>query len=193
MKRSICNRCLYPNVTCVCDAITEQTLLFNVVIFQHPKETKHAKNTARLAKLVAPNINIIQTDDDDEIKLFDDSLNKETSIVLFPNENSRSLEMSIKEKSINTENSLFETLILIDGSWKQAYGIWKSMHILHDLRSYHFSSPPEQQYSIRQTKKPQQISTLEAIAYTAKLRGFDGSEHFYKVLSKLKSYWSTYQ
>lgn len=49
MSRSLCTRCLRPESHCLCALIPSLNCRTRVVVLQHPSESRHALNTARLA------------------------------------------------------------------------------------------------------------------------------------------------
>ncbi|MBB1596984.1 tRNA-uridine aminocarboxypropyltransferase [Achromobacter sp. UMC46] len=51
MSRSLCTRCLRPESHCLCALIPSLSCRTRVVVLQHPSESRHALNTARLAVL----------------------------------------------------------------------------------------------------------------------------------------------
>lgn len=51
MSRTLCTRCLRPESHCLCALIPSLSCRTRVVVLQHPSESRHALNTARLAVL----------------------------------------------------------------------------------------------------------------------------------------------
>jgi len=51
MSRPLCTRCLRPESHCLCALIPSLSCRTRVVVLQHPSESRHALNTARLAVL----------------------------------------------------------------------------------------------------------------------------------------------
>ncbi|CAB3701219.1 tRNA-uridine aminocarboxypropyltransferase [Achromobacter pestifer] len=51
MSRTLCTRCLRPESHCLCPLIPSLSCRTRVVVLQHPSESRHALNTARLAVL----------------------------------------------------------------------------------------------------------------------------------------------
>lgn len=51
MPRTLCTRCLRPESHCLCALIPSLSCRTRVVVLQHPSESRHALNTARLAVL----------------------------------------------------------------------------------------------------------------------------------------------
>ena len=158
--RVCCNICRYPINTCLCNYVTPISLPINITIVQHVKEANHAKNTARLIKLCAPNVDIVNPSSVTAMKRLQTLGNATSSAILYPNPASVGLE-TVKTDIAKTLRSL----IVIDGTWKQAYAIMQQHPWLKSLPSYHFDNAPKTKYRIRHTKVSQGLSTLEATAY----------------------------
>ncbi|NDV90855.1 DTW domain-containing protein [Alteromonas sp. 345S023] len=158
--RQYCNRCSYPQKTCVCKHVTKVTLPIEVVIIQHPKEAAHAKNTARLIGLSTAQARIVNAADTEQMAQLKACLQPYASILLYPNDGSEALEAVEKQT-----RARLQQLFVIDGSWKQAYGIVKQHTWLQSIPAYHFLHAPSTRYRIRHTDIEQGLSTLEASAY----------------------------
>lgn len=197
MSRQYCKQCAYPASTCVCEAIESIILPFRVIILQHEKESKHAKNTARLAKLVSPGIEIVRLCNQFNINELADSIDRPNAIVLYPNDTSVTLEdykMGIKESEASNPYSLQRvTLILIDASWRQAYGIWQQHTWLKDLVHCHLGEVPSKQYMIRKSKKPYQLSTIEALAHSVEILSGISGQPYLHIFTYMQRYWADYK
>lgn len=158
--RPYCNRCHYPLKTCVCKHISELTLPIKLLIIQHPKEAEHAKNTARLVTLCAPQASIVSASDGNAMEAARTLCKPNETVVLYPCEDSQPLELLDNEAT-----SRLQQLIVIDGSWKQAYSIMQQHSWLKTIPAYHFKHTPATRYRIRHTSIEQGLSTLEATAY----------------------------
>lgn len=158
--RKYCNRCNYPQKTCVCKYVTKVTLPIELVIIQHPKEAAHAKNTARLICLSTAQARIVNTADTEQMADLKANCQPFASILLYPNDTSEALESVTKQP-----RATLKQLFVIDGSWKQAYAIVKQHAWLQSIPAYHFSAAPSTRYRIRHTSIEQGLSTLEASAY----------------------------
>ncbi len=194
MKRSLCKKCGYPLKTCVCSVVQHTPLPIRIIIFQHPKEVKHAKNTARLAKLVSPSIELINVADAKLMQETMEKLSRKNALVLFPSVNSSAIEFLSEARSDNDcLNNKITTLIFIDASWKQAYGLWQKHRILRECIQGHFANPPRGNYRIRKAAKSSQLSTIEAIAYTLNVM-FNTDTLFYRsIFNKMQSSWDVHK
>lgn len=163
MSRSYCSRCKFPEVTCVCASYSENVLPCELVVIQHPREAQHAKNTVKLAKLVYPQIRIVNSHDD-KLDNFLDTLDSSSTGLIYPSACSQPLEYAFKDKAHSTQS--MKTLLFIDGTWSQAKAIWLKSSKLKEFSSFHFAHPPKQRYRVRIAKMQEQLSTIEAMNYS---------------------------
>lgn len=182
-KRTYCNNCHYPTSTCVCDAIENIDLPIEILVIQHKNEAKHAKSTIKLAVLVTPSIEVISTSNEEHLIKRINQLDPATTVVLYPTQNSYALE------TINTNLNKISTMILLDGTWKQVYGMRRKYQVLNQFNCIHFNNPPQQQYDIRSSDKSYQLSSIEALAHAVKLTCGVNPSSYYKALERLKDNW----
>ncbi|MCF2947222.1 DTW domain-containing protein [Paraglaciecola aquimarina] len=165
-KRKICKRCEYPASTCVCKWVSPIRSPIKIVILQHPKETKHAKNSVKLLKLGLQNLEVVIGESAQDFIQFTNQvkLNPEQYCLCYPSDKSVPLD------SVNTaiKNYSFNTIIFIDASWRKALKMWHLNPWLHELDSWHFDYPPASQYQIRSTSQTNGLSTLESVVYVLK-------------------------
>lgn len=159
--RPYCPRCHYPKKTCICEHIRTTKTTLDVVIIQHPKEALHAKNTAKLVALSIPSATIINAEDTHAMRALSHQCSTQQTLLVYPSDTSLPIEL-ITEK----EKQSLSTIILIDGSWKQAFGIVKQHPWLASLNAVHFTHAPASDYVIRHTSLSHALSTLEAAAYS---------------------------
>ena len=159
--REFCPHCHYPKRTCLCEHIRIIQTALQVIIIQHPKEATHAKNTAKLVALSIPSTRIIHANDSQAMHALATSCDAASTLLVYPCETSQSIEALSK-----SNRKEISTIVLIDGSWKQAFGIVKQNPWLQALRAVHFSNAPYSDYVIRHTSLAHALSTLEATAYS---------------------------
>lgn len=170
-KRQICETCGYPQSTCLCAWINPISSPINIIILQHPKEAKHAKNTVKLLALGVKNITVLQGEKpEDWEELAQKITNQPQNYCLFyPHEQSNSVE-SISSPELKAKYFPVNcNVIFIDASWRKALKIWHLNPWLHSLNSWHFANPPSNQYKIRHTTQEKSLSTLESVAYVLQL------------------------
>lgn len=159
-ERLYCNHCLFPQSVCLCDAIQPLENKVKVIVLQHPSESTHAKNTARLLKLGLKKCEVVcgeSADDFSEIE-HQAAQSAQDWAVLYPAKSSSLLS----SKSNATPSPL--NLILIDGTWKKAYKIWQLNPWLHSLNSYQLQIENPGIYQ-RKAKWQNSLSTLECCAF----------------------------
>jgi len=159
--RLVCDGCSFLVTQCVCQWIPSINNPLPVVVIQDPREAKHAKNTLTLLRLVLPSLRCISTQSREELHAALDVLPLDRWRLVFPNEGSSPLEQVTEE-----EKSEVEGIVLIDATWRKAKRLFLSTPKLQTMISWHFVSPPHNNYVIRKSPKEEALSTLEACAYT---------------------------
>ena len=158
--RLYCEGCQYPQNTCICDHIDKVKTALDIIIVQHEKEAHHAKNTVRLLSLCIPSTQVVCASDNSAMAALEMQCSHKHSALIYPSETSTPLE-----NASATMSNQISTLILVDGSWKQAFGIVKRNPWLGGLPAFHFTNAPDSNYLIRHTSVASALSTLEATAY----------------------------
>lgn len=152
MSRLQCSRCQRPSTHCLCALIPSLASRTSVLILQHPSETGHALNTARLAALGLVNSEL-QTGEAFEKLRADDGYE---TYLLFPGEQAVSLAQLAEEtKPLR--------LIVPDGTWRKAR---KLLHLNPHLASLPRVALPSgltSRYRLRKAPVPGALSTIEAI------------------------------
>jgi DTW domain-containing protein YfiP len=134
---------------------------------QHPNESKHRKNSARLLPLAMPSSVIYVGESAEDFKTIKEQFGSQQAkaCIFYPHKKSTELEHQLELY----QAANFDALIFIDATWRKAYKMWQLNTWLHDLPSWHFADPPNSQYKIRSTKITNGISTLEAASYALRL------------------------
>lgn len=165
MPRPQCPRCQRPLSHCLCILIPSLASRTAVLILQHPSETGHALNTARLAALGLVNAELRTGEVFDELPLNDGV----GSYLLFPGEHAVPLaELAREPKPLR--------LIVPDGTWRKAR---KLLHLNHHLANLPRVALPEgltSRYRLRKAPMPGALSTLEAIVVA--LNTLEGAGRF---------------
>jgi len=160
-KRIRCPNCLRAESTCLChlaQAIPTQTKFF---VLQHPNETKHALNTAILAGLCLPNMEIwSHSDFNKDDRLLELVKMTPPPYLLFPQEHS----LTIDSTSVSTQ--VFDPtapIIILDGTWRKCYKMLQSTRSLQSLKTIQLKPAEKSNYRIRKSPKAHSLSTIEAI------------------------------
>ncbi|GGO66717.1 DTW domain-containing protein [Bowmanella pacifica] len=132
-----------------------------VVILQHPSEVKVAKSTVRLLAMTLNKLDIYvgeSAGDFTQVRELCEA-NPGQVGVLYPSAHSQPLEGQSTPRL-----QALATLVVLDGTWRKANKIWHCNPWLHTLSGWHFAMPPSSHYQ-RVAKRPDSLSTLEAVAY----------------------------
>lgn len=188
MKRAHCPHCYYPLNTCICESLSLVDTDVAVSILQDPTETKHAKNTARLAALIVPQVKIYVGESRlDFTKVIAKVTQTENSLLIYPSHSA----LDINHDSIKMGQ--YKHLILLDGTWRKAKKLWLNNPWLHELDAAKLELNDKSQYSIRKSPTTKALSTLEALAYS--LNALEGKPvaPFLHALSAMQQHWQNNQ
>ncbi len=164
MAREYCADCDYLKTHCVCELIPCLEQPLSIVIYQHPKEATHAKNTIKLVQLVWPQANVIILPEDDiDNTAYFKGIN-DNWCLLYPGEGSLALETlePVQKQKI-------EGLVLIDATWRKAYKLLNLYPRLSALPRVCLGEIPQSLYNIRKAPSLEALSSLEALAYSRQL------------------------
>lgn len=155
--RLVCYRCHKPQALCVCGDIPRVMNRTPIIILQHPRERFHPIGTVRFAELGLARAELIVRDPDTSRQLEARvSAAPERFGLLFPAANGRALSaLSPKERP--------EHLLVLDGTWSQAKGLYRQERWLRALPHYFLTPTKESSYRIRSEPTEQSVSTIEAI------------------------------
>ncbi len=160
--RKYCSRCSYPESTCLCEYINPVSCPLSLIILQHRNESTHAKNTARLVKLVIPETRIVVGKSAEDFEKLVPDIIADQCAVVYPTDDSTALDAMTHQ----SDSYPLKQLIFIDGSWRQAYALWQANTWLHNLPQFHLNNAPVSQYNIRHVRIDNSLSTLEAVSHT---------------------------
>lgn len=156
-RRSTCARCLRPVLVCVCSHVPHlSTLNTNVVLLQHPRESRNGIGTARLAHLALPGSLLkagLDFSQDAEVQA---TVTAAPTFVLFPGDNAIPISALPAVERI--------TLVVVDGTWWQAKKLIKLNPWLAALPRVAFSPTRPSDYRIRKQPAAHCVSTIEALA-----------------------------
>jgi DTW domain-containing protein YfiP len=187
-KRQMCAACGYPQVTCLCAWIDPITPPLNIIILQHPKEAKHAKNTVKLLTLGLKKITILQGERSEDWTQLAKNVAKtpQNYCLFYPHEQSTSVESICSSEQKERYFPVNHNVIFIDASWRKALKIWHLNPWLQQCNSWHFANPPENQYHIRRTTQQSSLSTLESVAYVLEFTHNIDCTGLHTLLSKMQ-------
>ncbi|PYC38596.1 DTW domain-containing protein [Pseudomonas soli] len=156
MPRPRCERCQRPLAHCLCPLIPHLDSRTRVIVLQHPSETAHALNTARLAALglVNAELRIGEVFDDLATLLTTPSYRP---VLLFPGDEAEVLQ------AYGQGDDLPLLLIVPDGTWRKARKMLYLNPQLEALPRVTLGAVLPSRYRLRKAPEPGAVSTLEAI------------------------------
>ncbi|MFT0520272.1 tRNA-uridine aminocarboxypropyltransferase [Pseudomonas faucium] len=156
MPRPRCERCQRPLDHCLCPLIPTLDSRTRVVLLQHPSETAHALNTARLAALglVNAQLRIGEVFDD-----LDELLGTPgyRPVLLFPGDQAQALA------AYGEADDTPLLLIVPDGTWRKARKMLYLNPLLAALPRVTLGQAAPSRYRLRKAPEPGAVSTLEAV------------------------------
>ena len=161
-QRTLCFRCLRPNITCFCQQLRPVTTELELVLLQHPAERRRTIGTARMAHLCITNSRLIvghefQTHQKVN-ELIEDPVN--ACVTLYPGP--ESLDIGIPGRWVTpTQKRL--VIFVIDGTWLTASSMLKKSPNVRALPQIRFNPKHESGYRFRVQPEPHCLSTVEAV------------------------------
>ncbi|WP_145186372.1 tRNA-uridine aminocarboxypropyltransferase [Pseudomonas sp. URMO17WK12:I11] len=156
MPRPRCDRCQRPLDHCLCPLIPCLDSRTRVVVLQHPSETAHALNTARLAALGLVNAELRVGE------VFEDLAGLLATpgyrpVLLFPGEQAQALAAygETGDKPL--------LLIVPDGTWRKARKLLYLNPLLDALPRVTVAGVAPSRYRLRKAPEPGAVSTIEAV------------------------------
>lgn len=156
MPRPRCERCQRPLDHCLCPLIPSLDSRTRVVLLQHPSESSHALNTARLAALGLVNAELrVGEVFDDLVELLQTPGYRPA--LLFPGEHAQVLT------AYGEGDDRPLLLIVPDGTWRKARKLLYLNPLLEALPRVTLGAVAPSRYRLRKAPEPGALSTLEAV------------------------------
>lgn len=155
-SRPTCARCLRPESHCLCSYICAVPNRTKVLILQHPDESKHPLNTARLAALGLLKAELWVGESfpqlTEQLQMVD------LAFLLFPAQ-----AQSVIQPLAPIPTELTSLLIVPDGTWRNVRKIIKTNPLLSALPHLDLPAAEPSQYRVRKARETAAVSTIEAI------------------------------
>lgn len=155
MPRPTCSRCQRPLSRCLCALIPDLDSQTRLLILQHPSETAHALNTARLAALGLRNAELQVGEVFDQLPQWLTRPGYQACL-LFPGEAAIPLQP-------RQAGELPLLLVVPDGTWRKARKLLHLNPLLAALPRVSLSDAPVSRYRLRKAPEVGALSTIEAI------------------------------
>ncbi|QXH50165.1 DTW domain-containing protein [Pseudomonas fakonensis] len=156
MPRPRCERCQRPLAHCLCPLIPSLASRTRVVLLQHPSETSHALNTARLAALGLRNAELRVGEVFDDLQALLATPGYRPAL-LFPGD-----EAEVLQPYAQSDN-LPLLLIVPDGTWRKARKMLYLNPLLEALPRVTLEQVTPSRYRLRKAPEPGALSTIEAV------------------------------
>jgi len=156
LGRPTCYRCFRPEAHCVCSLISPFYAHVNTLILQHPNERKKYYSTAKLLVSAIENSRVLRGVEFCSTQL-EELLAGQECYLLYPS----ATASDCSEVSLSTKN----TVIVIDGTWREAGKIIFRNSFLKELPQLSFKRQLQSQYHIRKQPKAGCLSTIESVAH----------------------------
>lgn len=156
MSRPRCERCLRPLAQCLCPLIPQLDSRTRVLVLQHPSETAHALNTARLVALGLVNAELRVGEAFDDLQQGLEAPGYQP-VLLFPGEQAQVLEAT---PAADARPLL---LVVPDGTWRKARKLLYLNPALAALPRVSLGDAPVSRYRLRKAPQAGALSTVEAV------------------------------
>lgn len=163
---------------CICAAIPRLKIRTSVIVLMHHREVKMPTNTGRLAHqcLVGSRL-VLRGLKDDPAELGSKGAFAGAPLLLHPTEDAIPLDASFQARIPPPY-----TLIVPDGSWRQASKMGSREETLKGILRVKLSTSEPSRYRLRKETKPGGLATIEAIA---RALGFLESPEVEEALEKI--------
>jgi len=171
MSRQYCPKCSKAQSTCICQWLQVQSNQTPVLILQHPDEIKKALGTALLVELglerakIISNITFTKFECLDVLNVFQAT----NPILLYSQKMENSpfhieFDLSLELPLTDPQFSCFDSVILLDGTWRNTREILHKNEWLHDLPTVALKNVEKSCYRIRKAPQENALATIEAVS-----------------------------
>ena len=159
LGRPTCFRCFRPTFQCVCGLIAPFAAHVNTLVLQHPNERRKYYSTAKLLSGAVTNCTVLRGIEFDPEYLARTTTGQRCYL-LYPSPEAS----DCSEVPLSTQ----DTIIAVDGTWREAAKIIFRNPFLQALPRLSFREELQSQYRIRKQPKQGCLSTIESVAHLLK-------------------------
>ncbi|XP_065189314.1 tRNA-uridine aminocarboxypropyltransferase 2-like [Sycon ciliatum] len=163
-RRVVCRRCIRPQTVCICAHLPEKRHRCDtkVLVLQHPREEIRGLRTVPIleACLAEGCVKVVRSKrfPVGRFEAVDLALQQPDTLVLYPAK--QAIDISLAAAPTSPPR----TLIVLDGTWKQAKGLYVQNERLRNIPAVSLSSTQTSAYIIRTQPTDTALSTLESAA-----------------------------
>jgi DTW domain-containing protein len=155
-----CQRCRMHSHLCICPSIPRYDLATRLVLVMHRREQNKPTATGPLALAALPNSEVrIQGHQDRPLDFSDLDIPGRRTLILYPGD-----DVPILDRNFMNRDDRPVTLVVPDGSWRQAARMGKRLPGLAHAEMVRLPEGPQTEWGIRREDHSQGLATFEAIA-----------------------------
>lgn len=161
-RRLACERCLRPQVTCLCALVCPTSHRTEVLVLQHPQEQRQAKNSVALLRLSLAQCEVVVGERfaPGELAALLHRPGRDTWL-LYPDVPAASAPVQAEAGGAGGEGPM--RLVVIDATWRKSLRMLLEHPALLALPRLTLAAPAPTCYrAIRAARRADQVSTLEA-------------------------------
>lgn len=185
--RALCPACLLPERSCICRWAVPVVHHAEVLVLQHPLEAGNAKNSVRLLRacLTGPgcHVEIGESFEPEALEALlhgplpgMDSVLRPQPVLLYPALPGQPAAAELPSPPSLPACADMLRLVVLDGTWRKSRRMFDANPALAKLPRLALADPPPSRYRIRRARRPDQLSTLEAVCHAlARLENREGA------------------
>lgn len=181
-KRFTCPQCERPKKTCLCPYIKVQCNKKNLIIIRHPNEISHPKGTGILAHKTFQNSILLNSDFLEDLALL---LNDKYACLLYPEQENEEI------KELSSEDD-FDTLIVVDSTWRKAKRIFQNNKELNAIPKRHLPTNLHSINYMRKNPKKYFLSTFESSLYALEIIEQASYQESLNVIKKMNEIYQSF-
>jgi len=171
MSRQCCPKCKKAKSTCICQWLQVQSNQIPVLILQHTDEINKALGTAHIVELGLDRANVISNTTFTKIECLDalSVFKASNPILLYSHKMVNSpfhieLDLDFGLSLSDAQSSRFDSVILLDGTWRNTREILHKNEWLHVMPTMALKNVGESRYRIRKASQDNTLATIEAVS-----------------------------
>ena len=193
MSRKYCSVCARAESTCVCQWVQPQSNQTPVLILQHTDETKKALGTARLVEQGLYNAKVLShtTFLKHECLAALNQFEATNPCLLYARKTDEriphiDLDLNHKKPLSKRQAASFDSIILLDGTWRNTREILHKNEWLSFLPTIALKNVGESRYRIRKAAQKDALATIEAVSTLLSVLDVQFNQHaFLKPFEKM--------
>lgn len=176
IKVKRCPNCQLSQQTCICASRENRASQLEFVLLFHSEEIYKPTNTGRLIADLFPNnchaFIWSRTEPSADLQRLLQDPKRDCYLLFPPRENDDRPNVSAPH-----QNEKITTLVILDGSWKQARKMYSQSHWLKDLPALHLTAERIKGYQLRQSHEQDYLATCEAVGLAIETCGEPDNSH----------------